>query len=290
MRFATISVDGRYRVARFAEGKLPELLKPEICDIADLAAYAGPDLPFPPLPDMTVPLKQLKLLAPIPRPRRNVFCVGKNYHDHALEFSKSGFDSSAASDTIPSDPIIFSKVPESVIAHGEVISFDPVVSNMIDYEGELAVIIGKGGKGIRRADAMAHVWGYTIVNDVTARDVQNRLKQWHVGKSFDSFCPMGPYAVTADEIDLTDTMLRTWVNGELRQQANTRDLIFDVPAIIETLSAGITLYPGDVIATGTPAGVGIGFSPPKYLADGDVVTIEIAGIGKLENRVRIMNK
>jgi 2-keto-4-pentenoate hydratase/2-oxohepta-3-ene-1,7-dioic acid hydratase in catechol pathway len=289
MKFATIMVNGRNRVARVAEGRLPELLEPEICDLADLAAYAGLSLPFPSIPEMTAALEHLKLLAPIPRPRRNVFCVGKNYHDHALEFSKSGFDSSAASGAIPSDPIIFSKVPESVIAHNEVIRFDPGVSNMIDYEGELAVIIGKGGKGIRRADAMMHVWGYTIINDVTARDVQNRLKQWHVGKSFDSFCPMGPCAVTADELDLTDTTLRTWVNGELRQQANTRDLIFDVPAIIETLSAGITLYPGDVIATGTPAGVGIGFSPPKYLVDGDVVTIEISCIGKLENRVRTVN-
>jgi 2-keto-4-pentenoate hydratase/2-oxohepta-3-ene-1,7-dioic acid hydratase in catechol pathway len=290
LKFVTIMVDGRNRVARLEQGRLPELLRPEICDIADLAAYAGLNLPFPPVPEMTAALEQLKLLAPIPRPRRNVFCVGKNYHDHALEFSRSGFDSSAASGAIPSDPIIFSKVPESVIGHGDVIRFDPAVSNMIDYEGELAVIIGKGGKGIGRAEAMAHVWGYTIINDVTARDVQNRLKQWHVGKSFDSFCPMGPCAVTADEIDLGDTMLRTWVNGELRQEANTRDLIFEVAAIIETLSAGITLYPGDVIATGTPAGVGIGFSPPKYLADGDVVTIEIAGIGKLENRVRTVTK
>ena len=127
--------------------------------------------------------------------------------------------------------------------------------------------------------------GLTTVNDVTASDVQGRLKQWHVGKSFDTFCPMGPWAVSADELDLSNTQLRTWVNGELRQNANTRDLIFDVPSIIAVLSAAITLYPGDIIATGTPAGVGIGFQPPRYLKNGDTVAIEIDGLGRLENRV-----
>lgn len=286
MKFATLKIDGRTRVACIENGLEPLLLGPEICDIADLAVQASLGLALPHAPNFGVELKHLQFVAPIPRPRRNVFCVGKNYRDHALEFSKSGFDTDAASSAVPTDPIIFSKVPESVIANGDPIIIDPSVSNTIDYEGELAVIIGKGGKRIARADAMDHVWGYTIVNDVTARDVQNRLKQWHVGKSFDSFCPMGPLAVTADEIDLRDTMLRTWVNGELRQEANTCDLIFDVPAIIETLSAGITLYPGDIIATGTPAGVGIGFNPPKYLQNGDVVAIEIDGIGRLENRVQ----
>ena len=134
--------------------------------------------------------------------------------------------------------------------------------------------------------ALDHVWGYTIVNDVTARDLQGRYSQWLVGKSQDTFCPMGPWAVTRDEIDLADTSIQCWINGELRQNANTRDLIFDVPTIIETISAGVTLLPGDVIATGTPAGVGIGFKPPKYLLPGDVVRIEIGGIGMLENRVR----
>ncbi len=127
--------------------------------------------------------------------------------------------------------------------------------------------------------------GLTTVNDMTARDVQVRLKQWHVGKSFDTFCPMGPWAVTADELNLQDTWLRTWINDELRQEANTRDLIFDVPTIIAVLSAAITLYPGDIIATGTPAGVGIGFKPPRFLKNGDVVAIEIDGLGRLENRV-----
>lgn len=242
-----------------------------------------------PLPPTGAPvaLESVQLLAPIPRPRRNIFCVGKNYHAHAREFAGSGFDSSAKSGgDIPTVPIIFTKVPESVVAHGEAIVVPREVSTAIDYEAELAVVIGKGGRGIRKQDALAHVWGYTIVNDVTSRDWQSRHQQWHMGKSFDTFCPMGPWLVSADECDGTATQVRCWVNGELRQDAPTRDLIFDIPTLIETLSAGITLYPGDVIATGTPVGVGIGFKPPKYLQPGDSVRIEIDGIGVLENPVR----
>ncbi len=233
----------------------------------------------------SVSLVDVQLRAPLPHPRRNIFCVGKNYHAHAKEFARSGFDSSAqAGGEIPAEPIIFSKVPECVIATGEAIEM-PLVSTAIDYEAELAVVIGKGGKGISKADAMQHVWGYTIVNDVTARDWQNRHMQWHMGKSFDTFCPMGPWLVSADALDGTNTRVRCWVNGQERQNASTTDLIFDIPTLIETLSAGITLYPGDVIATGTPVGVGIGFKPPQYLKAGDVVRVEIDGIGVLENPV-----
>lgn len=248
------------------------------------AQVAGRSLPAVGQP---LPLDQVQLLAPVPRPRRNIFCVGKNYHAHAKEFAGSGFDSSAKPGAdIPTVPIIFSKVPESVIGHGQDIAFPHGVSDAIDYEAELAVIIGQGGKGIRKADAMKHVWGYTIINDVTARDWQGRHSQWLLGKSFDTFCPMGPWAVTADEMDGQATNLKLWVNGEKRQDANTRDFIFDIPTVIECISAGITLQPGDVIATGTPVGVGIGFKPPKYLKPGDVVRIEIEGIGVLENTLR----
>ncbi len=248
------------------------------------AQVAGRSLPAVGQP---LPLDQVQLLAPVPRPRRNIFCVGKNYHAHAKEFAGSGFDSSAKPGAdIPTVPIIFSKVPESVIGHGQDIAFPHGVSDAIDYEAELAVIIGQGGKGIRKADAMKHVWGYTIINDVTARDWQGRHSQWLLGKSFDTFCPMGPWAVTADEMDGQATNLKLWVNGEKRQDANTRDFIFDIPTVIECISAGITLQPGDVIATGTPVGVGIGFKPPKYLKPGDVVRIEIDGIGVLENTLR----
>jgi 2-keto-4-pentenoate hydratase/2-oxohepta-3-ene-1,7-dioic acid hydratase in catechol pathway len=232
-----------------------------------------------------IPLAQVTLEAPLPRPRRNIFCVGKNYYEHAHEFARSGFDSSAASGAVPDAPIIFSKVPECVTGPSAPILIDPRASEAVDYEAELAVVIGKGGRGISREDALSHVFGYTIVNDVTARDLQGRHKQWLIGKSQDSFCPMGPWLVSADEIDLGDTSVRCWVNGELRQDANTKALIFNVPTLIETLSKGLTLLPGDIIATGTPAGVGIGFNPPKYLRAGDVVRIEIAGIGVLENPV-----
>ncbi len=234
-----------------------------------------------------IPLSDVTVEAPIPRPARNIMCVGKNYYDHAHEFARSGFDSSTTSkaDAVPTAPIIFTKPPESVIGPGQTIRYPAGISDSVDYEAELAVVIGRGGRGITKADALRHVWGYTIINDVTARDWQGRHKQWFLGKSFDTFCPMGPWLVTADEIDVTDMTVKCWVNDELRQDANTRDLIFDVPTLIETISAGITLYPGDVIATGTPAGVGIGFDPPKYLRPGDTVRIEIGGIGSLTNAV-----
>ncbi|MCC5859136.1 MAG: fumarylacetoacetate hydrolase family protein [Ectothiorhodospiraceae bacterium] len=231
-----------------------------------------------------IPLDQVSIRAPIPRPRRNIFCVGKNYFDHAHEFARSGFDSSATSGAVPDAPIIFSKVPECVIAHGEDVRMDAAVTQAVDYEAELAVIIGRGGRGIPLEKALDHVWGYTIVNDVTARDLQGRHKQWLIGKSLDTFCPMGPVAVTADEVDLTSARVRCWVNDELRQSATLPQLIFDIPTLIATLSSGITLYPGDMIATGTPAGVGIGFDPPRFLNPGDRVAVEIDGIGRLENR------
>jgi 2-keto-4-pentenoate hydratase/2-oxohepta-3-ene-1,7-dioic acid hydratase in catechol pathway len=282
MKLASIQMDGARRLALIEEGRPTRLLEGAPHDMVEMIAGAQRSLK----PGQSLGSKKVRVVAPIARPRRNIFCVGKNYHEHAKEFANSGFDSGAAAGAVPDSPIVFSKVPETVIGPGDPIVFDPEVSEAIDYEGELAVIVGKTGRRVRREEAMDLVWGYTIVNDVTARDVQSRMKQWLVGKSFDSFCPMGPWVVTADEIDLSDTVLRTWINGELRQEANTRDLIFDVPTIIETISAGITLNPGDIIATGTPAGVGIGFKPPKYLRDGDVVTVEIAGIGKLENPVK----
>ncbi len=254
----------------------------ENLEIDGVAALIGQDLPS--VID-ALPLEEVSLQAPIPRPRRNVFCVGKNYHEHAQEFASSGFDSSAAKGAVPEAPIVFSKLPESVVAAGEAIRIDPAVSTAIDYEAELTVIIGKAGRNIPAAEALSHVWGYTIVNDVTARDLQGLHSQWLIGKSQDSFCPMGPWVVTADALDLSDTAVRCWVNGDLRQESNTGLLIFDVPTIIAAISNGITLQPGDVIATGTPAGVGIGFKPPKYLVPGDRVKVEIGGIGSLENPV-----
>jgi 2-keto-4-pentenoate hydratase/2-oxohepta-3-ene-1,7-dioic acid hydratase in catechol pathway len=231
------------------------------------------------------PLAKVKLLAPIPRPARNIFCVGKNYHEHAKEFAQSGFDATAK-EIVPEAPVVFTKPPTAVSGPGDIIPASSDDTKSVDYEGELAVVIGKGGRGIARTDAMKHVFGYTIVNDVTSRKLQQLHRQWVLGKGIDGFCPMGPCVTTADEIgDPTKLRLTTHVNRKLRQDALVKDLIFDIPTLISTISRYITLEPGDVIATGTPAGVGIGFTPPKFLKKGDVVRIEVSGIGVLENTV-----
>ncbi|MEN2977796.1 fumarylacetoacetate hydrolase family protein (plasmid) [Tistrella bauzanensis] len=238
--------------------------------------------------DEWIPLDGVRLAAPLPRPGRNIFCVGKNYHSHAEEFHRSGFDASSAgaASAVPEAPIIFSKAPSTVIAAGETVPGFLDDTATTDYEGEIAVVIGKGGRGITPATALEHVWGYTLVNDVTARQLQRDHKQWLLGKSIDGFCPMGPWLATPDELGpLADIRLKTWVNDELRQNAVLADLIFDIPTIIATISRRITLEPGDVIATGTPDGVGIGFTPPKFLKAGDVVRIEATGLGTLVNPV-----
>ncbi len=285
MKLAAFDWNGSRHVGRLAadEASLERFdLAEGAAAAAGVACLIGRDLPAV---AETVSFSEVTLAAPIPRPRRNIFCVGKNYHEHAKEFAASGFDSSAAKGAVPQAPIVFSKVPECVVPTTAPIRMDASVSTAVDYEVELAVIIGKPGRNIAATDALDHVWGYTIVNDVTARDLQGLHSQWLIGKSQDSFCPMGPWAVTAEEIDLADTSVRCWINGELRQDSNTGLLIFDVPTIIAAISNGITLQPGDLIATGTPAGVGIGFDPPKYLVPGDRVKMEIQGIGVLENPV-----
>jgi 2-keto-4-pentenoate hydratase/2-oxohepta-3-ene-1,7-dioic acid hydratase in catechol pathway len=250
----------------------------------DLIAALAAGEALPPLDTAaSVALSAVRLEAPLPLPRRNLWCVGRNYQAHAKELSASVFKDN---DSNPEAwPIVFTKVPECVVGpHDDVRLPGADISDQIDYEAELAVVIGKGGKNISRADALDHVFGYTIVNDVTARDVQMRHQQWDMGKSFDTFCPMGPWIVTADELDGTKTRVRCWVNGELRQDGPTDHMIFDIPTLIETISRGITLYPGDVIATGTPAGVGMGLKPPRYIQAGDVIRVEVDGIGAIENR------
>jgi 2-keto-4-pentenoate hydratase/2-oxohepta-3-ene-1,7-dioic acid hydratase in catechol pathway len=230
-------------------------------------------------------IADVELLAPIPLPRRNIFCVGRNYVEHAKEFANSGYDATASATAQPEYPVVFTKAPSTVIGTGADIDPHTSVTNELDYEAELGVIIGKGGRGISQADALDHVWGYTIINDVTARDLQKDHKQWFLGKSLDTHAPMGPWAVTRDEVGDGPLDLLCTVNGETRQKATTADLIFDIPTIIETISAGITLQPGDIIATGTPVGVGIGFTPPRFLTTGDVVEISISKLGTLRNRI-----
>ncbi len=229
-------------------------------------------------------IDSVRLLAPLV-PRKNVLAVGRNYRDHAKEFSDSGFDASEKQ-MIPDHPVIFTKAPTSVIGPDEpiVLANDP--TGTTDYEGEMAVVIGRAARNVSPEDALDHVFGWTIVNDVTARDLQKRHVQWFIGKSPDTFCPMGPAITTIDELpDIGASWMRTTVNGELRQEAPISALIFDVETLIATLTEVMTLEPGDVIATGTGLGVGIGFDPPRYLTSGDVVEVSIDGIGTLRNPV-----
>ena len=243
-----------------------------------LAAGTPPDYGEP------IALARAKLAAPVGPLTKNVICVGKNYHDHAREFAQSGVDQSGDKQEVPADPVIFTKSPSSLAdpGHKIVASLDP--THTVDYEGEFGVVIGRHAKNVKRVDALDYVFGYTIVNDLTARAVQQRHKQWFLGKSLDGFCPVGPWLVTRDEFGVPgEQELATYVNDERRQSAKLRDMIFDVPSFIETVTAYVPLEPGDLLATGTPAGVGIGFDPPRYLQPGDVVRISISGIGELTN-------
>lgn len=235
------------------------------------------------LSDAVVPASDVHLLAPLPHPAKNVFCVGRNYLEHIAE----GERAQNLKIGVTEHPVFFTKPRTAVVGTGASIPIFPKLSTRIDYEVELAVVIGKTGRDIAPDQAMAHVFGYTIVNDVTARDVQRRHGgQFFKGKGLDGSCPMGPVIVTADAIgDPARIGLRLSVNGELRQDGNTADMIFDIPTLIASLSEGMTLDPGDVIATGTPSGVGYAMDPPMFLEDGDVVVCEIDGIGKLENRM-----
>lgn len=232
-----------------------------------------------------VPLKSIKLLAPIPNPKRNVFCLGKNYVEHAKEIKMTKI-----SDTgIPDFPIYFTKVASPAIGYGEQIKFSHEVTTQVDYEVELAIVIGKEGINIKPEQAEEYIFGYTIVNDVSARDLQGKHIQWFKGKSLDTFCPMGPYLVHKNEIPFpVELNIKCCINGELRQNSNTKNLIFDISYIISDLSKGLTLKPGDIICTGTPSGVGMGFEPPMVLKNGDFVECYIENIGRLCNSVMVI--
>ena len=242
-----------------------------------------------PLPKVRkkVDFREVIFMPPITQPSKDVICVGKNYAKHAAEYAHSGYDSSSTdiNDVIPEAPIMFTKAARTMIGASDDIIVPWNITQSVDYEAELGVIIGREGRFISEESAYDHVWGYTVVNDMTARDLQSRHKQWLLGKSIDTFCPIGPWIVTADELDPEDMDVSCWVNGERRQHANTRDLIFNIPSIIAAASASMTMCPGDIIATGTPAGVGVGFQPPKFLKIGDSVKVEISGIGVIENTI-----
>lgn len=230
-----------------------------------------------------LPAASVKLLAPIPRPARNVFCVGRNYMDHVAEGDRTrGITNSE----LPKFPQFFTKAPETVIGPDEWTHDHAAVTKWLDYEVELTLIIGTTGSNISLDDSMKHVWGYTIANDVTGRDLQRRYGQWFKGKSLDRSCPLGPWIVPADELDGLNIGVRCFVNGEKRQDSHTSKMIFNIKQIIEQLSIGFTLVPGDVIMTGTPEGVGYAMVPPKTLVAGDVVRCEVDGIGSLTTTVK----
>ncbi|MDR7521983.1 MAG: fumarylacetoacetate hydrolase family protein [Armatimonadota bacterium] len=225
--------------------------------------------------DLIIPLSKVRLLAPIPRPRKNIVCVGRNYAEHARESGSA----------VPTVPVFFTKPPTCVIGP-EAAVVHHAVTQALDYEVELAVVIGRRGRDIPADRALDYVFGYTVMNDVTARDLQRRHEQWFKGKSLDTFGPMGPAIVHRSAIpDPQDLRLRLRVNGGVRQDASTRAMIFPVAQLIATLSAGMTLEPGDILATGTPEGVAMGRTPPPWLVPGDVVEAEIERIGVLRNRI-----
>jgi 2-keto-4-pentenoate hydratase/2-oxohepta-3-ene-1,7-dioic acid hydratase in catechol pathway len=256
------------------------------CDMVKFIEWSCGRAIAPPI-SIGIGISEAFLCAPIAKTPHNILCVGKNYDAHAREFSRSGFDGSGA--PVPEKPIIFTKPFSSINGPMSEVLVPVELSQSLDYEAELAVVIGKKGRFLRAEEAADHVWGYTVVNDITARDLQSAHKQWYLGKGIDGFCPMGPWIVTSDEFDFVNALVISRVNGEQRQSASVRDLIFDIPSLIATISRSMTLLPGDVIATGTPAGVGIGFTPPKFLRDGDEVECEVTGIGAIRNRVRFVS-
>jgi 2-keto-4-pentenoate hydratase/2-oxohepta-3-ene-1,7-dioic acid hydratase in catechol pathway len=230
----------------------------------------------------TLALADVRLHAPIPRPLKNVFCVGWNYLEHFEEGGKTLKDNRE----LPQHPVFFSKATTTVNGPFDRIPFDAAISTALDWEVELGVVIGTAGKNIAEADAMGHVWGYTVINDVSWRDIQRRHgNQWHKGKSLDGTCPMGPWIVSADALDPADLRVTCRVNGVAKQDSRTRHMYFKLPRLIAELSAGMTLEPGDILSTGTPAGVGYARTPPEFLRPGDLLETEVEGIGVLRNPV-----
>ncbi|WP_158966938.1 fumarylacetoacetate hydrolase family protein [Chachezhania sediminis] len=295
-----------YRTGADGEGRLGAVENGQVIDVARLGTVVGEPLPATMLelidmgPDalaalsralettgrdrpagLAMPEENVRLLAPIPRPRKNIFGIGLNYVEHVAESAKS-LDTSA---DLPKQPVVFSKPPTAVIATGEGIQHNAAMTQQLDWEVELAVIIGKRATRIAKEDAMGHVFGYSVINDVSARD-NRRAGQWIFSKGQDTFCPFGPAIVTADEVpDPHDLTLWLTKNGVEKQRSNTRFLLFDIPTLISDISTGITLEPGDIIATGTPSGVGAGRDPQEWMWPGDVIECGVDGIGVLRNPV-----
>jgi len=295
-----------YRVSIEAEARLGVIADQLVVDVGALGAMTGEPLPSRMLdlidlgpaaigalrrliqqqsdrwrPGVAVPLSNVTLLAPIPRPRKNIFGIGLNYIDHVAE-SAAALDSSP---DLPKQPVIFSKPPTSVIGNGEAVVHRAAITQQLDWEVELAAIIGTTARRVSRADALSHVFGYSVIIDMSARDCR-RAGQWIYSKGQDTYAPMGPCIVTSDEITDPQTLdLWLTVNGVEKQRSNTSHMLFKVDELIADISQGMTLEPGDIIATGTPKGVGAGRTPPEWLWPGDVIEAEVAGIGRLRHPV-----
>ena len=287
MKLVTFEQAGRIGIGLLRDDQIIDLtaLAPDMIGLIELGeqgaararAMAGAAVTF-------IPLTDVKLLAPIHEPRRNVMCVGKNYAEHTRESYEARGENVEAIDY----PVIFTKTTTCINGPYDDIPYNATVSEKIDYEAELAVIIGRRVKNATREEAQAAVFGYTVLNDVTARDLQTLHKQFFKGKSLDGSCPIGPWIVTADEIaDPYALRITCRVNGELRQDSTAETMTFDIPTIIGHLSRGMTLLPGDIIATGTPSGVGFAMKPPVFLRPGDVVECAIEGIGAICNRIAL---
>lgn len=285
MKLVTYLNDDRESIGAVTERGIIDLasIAPDMLSLIDGGAtvldqvrgYLTPDRP-------TVPMASVTLLAPIPRIRRNVMCLGLNYVEHAKESAEAR----GREFKQHQHPVFFTKATHAINRHEGAIPFDPAVSEQIDWEAELAVIVGRSGKNLTRESALDYVFGYTCLNDVSARDLQTNHSQFFKGKSLDGACPIGPWIITADEIPDPQTLdIECRVNGVVKQHSNTHYMIYTVDAILEILSRGMTLDAGDIIATGTPSGVGFARKPPEFLKPGDVVEVEIERIGVLRNRV-----
>ena len=277
MKLITCLYKGEERVGKLTEAGVAFLPYPDmnaLIEAGDLTAPAG----------RPVPLEEVRLLAPIPRPRQDVICLGMNYRDHEKEAAK--YDADAFTKDKPAAVYFSKRVSRAGDPDGDIPRYEGLVERL-DYEAELAVIIGKTARNVKAENAGDYVFGYTVLNDVSARDLQTGHKQWYFGKSLDGFTPLGPCILTADETAFPPALdISCAVNGEERQRSNTALLIHSIAGVIEELSAGMTLLPGTIIATGTPAGVGMGFDPPRFLKSGDVVECTIQNIGTLKSTVR----
>ncbi len=284
VRLATYETNGRIQIGAVENDEIINLspIAPDmlafialgaagLAEAAALIAHGG----------KRVALDEARLLAPIPVPRRNVMCLGLNYAAHAAESLRAKGEALAAAAV----PIVFTKATTAVTGPYADILLDTAVTQQLDWETELAIIMGREGKNIPAEEAMSHVYGYTVLNDISARDLQMAGKQFFKGKSLDGSCPLGPVIVTADELDPRDLRVTCRVNGVLKQDGRTSQMIFDIPATIAYLSLGMTLLPGDIIATGTPEGVGFARTPPEFLQPGDVVACEIEKIGEIRNQI-----